>query len=247
MSFAGKSLTAPFVESFDKLSGNSQQALQQLVSQSSKLVPEGSSVRDSFEKLSGSTQQALYHLVKSGLSLPSFLPHKHTHESDNTVVTGINNMEAAEATVAQLRADLSKAEKENALLTDLLQHSQHELSVTQARTHDLLTSIAKTEDQRSLLANQNAHLRATLANIPEAKECVQQHFDAHDHEQTQHCPPCPAPDNAKELYGTLGSQVSPQASWLAALPTWCNCSHGDESIAVGICIDFGLAAMMVQP
>lgn len=207
--FTGNSLTAPFVESFDKLSGNSQQALQQLVSHSSKLIPEGSSVRDSFDRLSGNTQRALYHLAQSGLSLPSFLPHKNSHETDSAALTGTNGLEAAKATVAQLRAELSKAAKENALVTDLLQHSQHELSLSQARTHDLLASIAKVEDERSLLANQNAHLRETLENTPEAKECVQQHSVVPGQDQTQQCPPCTAADDAKELYGTLGSQVSP--------------------------------------
>lgn len=207
--FAGNSLTAPFVESFDKLSGNSQQALQQLVSHSSKLIPEGSSVRDSFDRLSGNTQRALYHLAQSGLSLPSFLPHKNSHEADSAALTGTDGLEVAKATVARLQAELSKAEKENALVTDLLQHSQHELSLSQARTHDLLASIAKVEDERSWLANQNARLRATLENNPEAKECVQQHSVVPGQEQTQQCPPCTASDDAKELYGTLGSQVSP--------------------------------------
>ena len=204
---AGNSLTAPFVESFDKLSGNSQQALQQLVTQSSKLIPEGSSVRDSFGKLSGNTQQALYHLVNSGLPLPSFLPQKHTHETDNTAITDTDHIRAAKATSAQLTADLSKAEKENALLTELLQHSQHELSVSQARTHELLTFVAKIEDETSLLVSQNGYLQATLEKVPEAKECVQQQSSGPDDGQAQQCPPCKASD-ANELYGTFGSQVS---------------------------------------
>lgn len=202
VSFAGNSLTAPFVEGFDKLNGNSQQALQQLVSHSSKLIPEGLSVRDSFDKLSGNTQQALYHLVNSGLSLPSFLPQKPSHDSDSA---------ATNAKVAQLVADLSKAEKENALLTDLLQHSQHELSASQARTHELLTSVAKIEDERSSLATHNAYLQATLEKVPEAKECVQQHSPRHIHVQAQQCPPCKSTDEASELYGSFGSQVSLQA------------------------------------
>ena len=209
--FAGNSLTAPFVESFDKLSGSSQQALQQLVSQSSKLIPEGSSIRDSFDKLSGNTQQALYHLVNSGLSLPSFLPQKHIHETDNTGVTDAEHIRATKATVAQLTADLSKAEKENALLTDLLQHSQHELSASQARTHELLISVAKIEDERSLLVSQNGYLRATLEKVPEAKECLQHQFSGHVAGQAQQCPPCKSRADANELYGTFGSQVSPQA------------------------------------
>lgn len=189
------------MESFDKLSGNSQQALQQLVSHSSKLIPEGLSVRDSFDKLSGNTQQALYHLVNSGLSLPSFLPQKLNHDSDS----------AATSAEAQLKADLSKAEKENALLTDLLQHSQHELSASQARTHELLTSVAKIEEERSSLATRNAYLQATLEKVPQAKECVQQHSPRHVDGQAQQCPPCKSPDDASELYGSFGSQVSVQA------------------------------------
>ena len=217
MSFAGNSLTAPFVESFDKLSGNSQQALQQLVTQSSKLIPEGSSIRDSFDKLSGNTQQALYHLVNSGLSLPSFVPQKHSHETDNTAVTDAHHMRAVKATVAQLTADLSKAERENTLITDLLQHSQHELSASQARTHELLTAVAKIQDERSSLASQNAYLQATLEKVPEAKECIQQQSSGHIDGQAQPCPPCKSRDDANELYGTFGSQVSPQAWKLTAL------------------------------
>lgn len=202
-------MTAPFVESFDKLSGNSQQALQQLVAHSSKLIPEGSSVRDSFDKLSGSTQQALYHLVNSGLSLPSFLPQKETHEADNSAVTNTHNSQAAKAKVAQLTAELSKVEKENALMTDLLQHSQHELSVSQARTHDLLASVAKIEDETSWLASRNAYLQAALEKVPDAKECLQEQPPVRGDAQAQQCPPCTVSDDANELYGTFGSQVSP--------------------------------------
>ena len=211
VSFAGDALTAPFVESFDKLSGNSQQALQQLVTQSSKLIPEGSSIRDSFDKLSGNTQQALYHLVSSGLSLPSFVPQEHSHGTDSAAATDADHIQAAKETVAQLTADLSKAEKENALITDLLQHAQHEVSASQARTHDLLTSVAKIEDERSSLASHNAYLRATLEKVSEGKECVQQQSSGHVDGQAQQCPPCKSYDDANELYGTFGSQVSPQA------------------------------------
>ena len=216
---ADNSLTAPFVESFDKLSGNSQRAMQQLVTQSSNLIPEGSSIRDSFDKLSGNTQQALYHLINSGLPLPSFLPQKLIHETDNTAVTDADDIRAAKAKVAQLTADLSKAEKENALITDLLQHSQHELAVSQARIHELLTSVAKIEDERSLLASQNGYLQATLEKVPEAKECIQQQYSGQVDAQAQQCAPCRTRDDANELYGTFGSQVSPQAySLLPCLP-----------------------------
>lgn len=206
---AGKSLTVPFIESFDKLSGNSQQALQQLVTHGSKLIPEGSSVRDSFEKLSGSTQHALYHLANSGLSLPSLLPHKQSHETGNTAVPTAADSKAAKAKVAQLMADLSTAEKENASVSDLLQHSQHELALTQARTHDLLASAAHLEDQRSLLASENMHLQGALKKVLEAKECIQQQCAVCDGPTVpdQACPPCRAAEDANELYGTFGSQV----------------------------------------
>ena len=209
MLIAGKSLTTPFIESFDKLSGNSQQALQQLVTHGSKLIPEGSSVRDSFDKLSGSTQHALYHLANSGLSLPSLLPHKQPHDTGNTAISTAAESKAAKAKLAQLVADLSKAEKENAMVSDLLQHSQHELSLTQVRTQDLLASVAKLEEERSVLASQNTHLQNALEKVPEAKECIQQQCAVCDNpsEPAQACPSCTAADDANELYGTFGSQV----------------------------------------
>ena len=205
---AGHSLTVPFIESFDKLSSNSQQAMQQLVSHGSKLLPEGSSIRDSFDKLGGNTQQALYHLANSGLSLPSLLPQKHAPEADSSTVSVAADNKAAKAQITKLTADLRQAEKENAMVSDLLQHSQHELSVTQGRTHELLASIARLEDERALLSNQNKQMQAALDQVPESKDCLQQQCDVCEEAPVQSCPPCAATGEASELYGTFGSQVS---------------------------------------
>lgn len=194
------------MESFDKLSSSSQQAVQQLATQGSKLIPEGSSIRDSYDKLSTNSQHALYHLVRSGLSLPSLLPHKHAPEARDLPSTSTADSKAERAAIAKLTADLRLAQQENEMVTDLLQRSQQEVAVSQGRTHELLTSLARLEDDRSLLASQNAHLQSALENRPEAKECVQQCPELDDALQ---CPVCDdQPDTAESLYGTFGSQVS---------------------------------------
>ena len=186
------------------LSGNSQQALQQLVTQGSKLIPEGSSIRDSYDKLSVSSQHALYHLVKSGLSLPSLLPHKK--EPKDLLSNSNAENKADKASIAQLTTDLHLAQQENAMLTDLLQRSQDEVSISQGRTHELLTSLASIENDRSLLASQNAYLQSVLEKVPEAKECAQQ-MPACD--EAPQCPVCDVvPCTAESLYGPFGSQVS---------------------------------------
>ena len=202
---AGSSLSGPFVESFDKLSSNSQQALQQLVTQGSKLIPEGSSIRDSFDKLSFNSQQALYHLANSGLSLPSLLPQKHKQASlDDTMAAGTLDSKAAEAMLAQLRSDLQSAERENAMVSDLLQRSQQDLSLSQAHTHELLASVARIEDDRTLLASQKAYLEAALEKVPEGKEYVEQCPQCPTCDDAPQCPTC---DDAESLYGNFGSQV----------------------------------------
>ncbi|KAL0033864.1 hypothetical protein WJX77_008167 [Trebouxia sp. C0004] len=198
---SGSALSTPFKESFDKLSGNSQQALQQLVTQGSKLIPEGSSIRDSYDKLSVSSQHALYHLVNSGLSLPSLLPHKK--ESKVLLSTSNADSTADKASIAQLTTDLRSARQENEMLTDLLQRSQEELSVSQSRTHELLTSLARVEDNRSLLASQNAYLQSVNEKVPEAKECAQQ-MPACD--EAPQCPVCDDVPCTESLYGPFGSQ-----------------------------------------
>jgi DNA repair exonuclease SbcCD ATPase subunit len=186
------------------LSGNSQQALQQLVTQGSKLIPEGSSIRDSYDKLSVNSQHALYHLVTSGLSLPSLLPHKK--ESKDLLSTSNADSKADKASIAQLTTDLHLAQQENEKVTDLLQRSQEDLSISQGRTHELLTSLARVEDDRSLLASQNAYLQSVVEKLPEAKECAQQ-FPACD--EAPQCPVCDhQPCTAESLYGPFGSQVS---------------------------------------
>jgi len=200
----GSSLSTPFKESFDMLSGNSQQALQQLVTQGSKLIPEGSSIRDSYDKLSVSSQHALYHLVNSGLSLPSLLPHKK--EPKDLLSTTNADSKADKASITQLTSDLHLARQENEMLTDLLQRSQEEVSISQGRTHELLTSLARIEDDRSLLASQNAYLQSVVEKVPEAKECAQQ-MPACD--EAPQCPVCDdVPCTAESMYGPFGSQVS---------------------------------------
>ncbi|KAL0029584.1 hypothetical protein WJX79_006026 [Trebouxia sp. C0005] len=199
---SGSALSAPFKESFDMLSGNSQQALQQLVTQGSKLIPEGSSIRDSYDKLSVSSQHALYHLVSSGISLPSLLPHKK--EPKDLLSASDADSKADKASIAQLTTDLKLAQQENELLTDLLQRSQKQISISQDRTHELLESLAKVEDDRSLLASEIAYLQSVVEKVPEAKECAQQ-MPACDE-----APPCPVCDDvpctAESLYGPFGSQ-----------------------------------------
>lgn len=208
---AGSPLSGPFIESFDKLSSHSQQALQQLVTQGSKLIPEGSSIRDSYDKLSLSSQQALYHLANSGLSLPSLLPHKHKSEPSDVLTTNGADNKADRAVLAQLTADLQAAQRENQMVADLLQRSQYDLSLSQARTHELLTSVAKIEDDRSSLASQNVYLQATLDKVPAAKECVQQECVQQERiqqELDQQFSTCDdRSDVAESLYGTFGSQV----------------------------------------
>ncbi len=186
------------------LSGNSQQALQQLVTQGSKLIPEGSSIRDSYDKLSVSSQHALYHLVNSGLSIPSLLPHKK--EPKDLLSASSADSKADQASIAQLTTDLRSAQQENEMLTDLLQRSQEEVSMSQGRTHELLTSLARVEDNRSSLASQNAYLQSVVEKFPEAKECAQQ-TPACD--EVPQCPVCDdVPCTAESLYGPFGSQVS---------------------------------------
>ncbi|KAL0053811.1 hypothetical protein WJX82_011153 [Trebouxia sp. C0006] len=199
---SGSSLSTPFKESFDMLSGNSQQALQQLVTQGSKLIPEGSSIRDSYDKLSVSSQHALYNLVNSGLSLPSLLPHKQ--EPKDLLSTSNSDSKADKASIAQLTTDLRSARQENDMLTDLLQRSQEEVSMSQGRTHELLSSLARVEDDRSLLASQNAYLQSVVEKVPEAKECAQQ-MPACD--EAPQCPVCDdVPCTAESLYGPFGNQ-----------------------------------------
>ena len=200
----GSSLSTPFKESFDMLSGNSQQALQQLVTQGAKLIPEGSSIRDSYDKLSVSSQHALYNLVNSGISLPSLLPHKK--EPKDLLSTSNADSKAHKASIAQLTTDLRSAQQENEMLTDLLQRSQEEVSMSQDRTHELLSSLARVEDNRSSLANQNAYLQSVLEKVPEAKECAHQMLAC---DEAPQCPVCDdVPCTAESLYGPCGSQVS---------------------------------------
>ena len=210
----GTSLNGPFSEAFDKLSSNSQQAFQQLVTQGSKLVPEGSSVRDSFDKLSLSSQQALFHLANSGLSFPSLI---HGQTAPSTASEDVSK--ADKAKIAQLGIEVSSAKKalqsakneaqaaykQNDALSDLLKHSQADLTASQAHTHELLASVATLEDVRVRLEAD----RFSLAEKTSALEDALSRSRAAS-QQGQHCPPCSRSEEAQcssDLYGFFGSQV----------------------------------------
>ena len=185
----GTALGSTFRESFDSLSGSSQQALQQLVTRSSKLLPEGASIRDSYDKLSVSSQHALLHLVKSGIALPSLLPHRqaaqNTAAAENSkeveLAALLSTAEAdSQAAHAQLQsvqaqahsaqADLSAAQTENGMLSDLLQRSQAELRLSEGRTHELLTSLAQYEDASRQAEGQANQLQTELAAAVKARD-----------------------------------------------------------------------------
>ena len=171
----GTALGSSFRESFDNLSGSSQQSLQQLATRSAKLLPEGASIRDSFDKLSHSSQQALYHVVKSGVLLPSLLPHGHTaHGSSASGKSEAADMSeqlrAVEAEVrdAQVAAGSAQREvlairQENEMLSDLLQRSQADLLLSQGHTHELLASVSQHSDQKQALTHQNDAVQKKLA------------------------------------------------------------------------------------
>lgn len=178
-----------FRESFDSLSGSSQQALQQLVTRSSKLLPEGASIRDSYDKLSESSQHALLHLVKSGISLPSLLPHRNAaHDipaAENSKEAGLAallssaaadsqaahaQLQTVQAQADSAQADLSAAQTEIGMLSDLLQRSQAELRLSEGRTHELLTSVAQYQDAHQEAEGQANQLQTELAAAVKAQD-----------------------------------------------------------------------------
>lgn len=179
----GTALGSSFRDSFDNLSGTSQQALQQLVTQSSKLLPEGSSIRDSFDKLSYSSQHALHHLVKSGIALPSLLPEQHigidTPAESSQAPDWAAQLkyadaatQAAQAEVRSAQDQLAAAQQENNMLSDLLQRSQADLKVSQDHTHELLASISQHSDEKKALAQQHKAVQQDLAEaVKIARSC----------------------------------------------------------------------------
>lgn len=182
----GLALGSSFRESFDSLSGSSQQALQQLATKSAKLLPEGTSIRDSYDKLSYSSQHALHHLVKSGIPLPSLLPDKQaglevsatdgSPMSDWTAQLSSANTETqhAQADARAAQHELQKAQQENQMLSDLLQRSQADLKLSQDHTHELLASVTQHTDANKALEQRYSAVRKELAEaVRIAKSCQQ--------------------------------------------------------------------------
>ena len=115
--------------------------------------------------------------------------------------------------MAKLTAQLQAVQRENDIVADLLQRSRHDLAVSQAHTHELLTSVAKIEDERSSCVSENARLKVLLEETAGIKECVQR------------CPPCDeASERPESLYGNFGSQVCSLWCCGAASGEICNAS-----------------------